>query len=98
MRRARAEVGRSSRSAAARRSAAPDRFVSLGEARWGETMDTGHLDRLRRARDLLSVEGCQTAGTILARYSGTGFGEGLKTLAASEPRILLVGLDRLYQP
>ncbi|MGH3256318.1 MAG: AAA family ATPase [Streptosporangiaceae bacterium] len=76
----------------------PRRILSLGEAKWGETMDTGHLDRLRRARDLLSVKGYQTAGTILACYSGAGFSEGLKTLAANEPRILLVGLDRLYQP
>jgi uncharacterized protein len=76
----------------------PRRILSLGEAKWGETMDTRHLDRLRRARDLLSVKGFQTAGTRLACYSGTGFSRGLRTLAASEPRVLLVGLDRLYQP
>ena len=76
----------------------PRRILSLGEAKWGETMDTRHLDRLRRARDLLSVKGFQTAGTVLACYSGTGFSQGLRTLAASEPRVLLVGLDRLYQP
>jgi uncharacterized protein len=75
----------------------PRRVLSLGEAKWGEVMDVRHLERLRRARDLLSVKGHDTTATVLACYSGAGFSDGLKSLAAAEPRILLVGLDRLYQ-
>jgi AAA+ ATPase superfamily predicted ATPase len=73
------------------------RVLSLGEAKWGEVMDVRHLERLRRARDLLSVKGYDTAATILACYSGAGFSDGLTSLAATDPRVLLVGLDRLYQ-
>jgi uncharacterized protein len=75
----------------------PRRVLSLGEAKWGEAMDVRHLERLRRARDLLSVKGYDTAATVLACYSGAGFSDGLASLAATEPRVLLVGLDRLYQ-
>jgi AAA+ ATPase superfamily predicted ATPase len=74
----------------------PRRILSLGEAKWGDVMDTRHLDRLRRARDLLSVKGYQTEGSVLACYSGAGFSDGLRALAGREPRILLVDLDRLY--
>jgi hypothetical protein len=75
----------------------PRRVLSLGEAKWGDVMNVRHLDRLRRARDLLSVKGYETAATILACYSGVGFSDGLTSLAATQPRVLLVGLDRLYQ-
>jgi uncharacterized protein len=75
----------------------PRRVLSLGAAKWGEAMDVRHLERLRRARDLLSVKGYDTAATVLACYSGAGFSDGLASLAAAEPRVLLVGLDRLYQ-
>lgn len=36
-------------------------------------MTAGHVDRLRRARDLLSVKGYDTRDTVLACYSGAGF-------------------------
>jgi uncharacterized protein len=75
----------------------PRRALSLGEAKWGKVMDVRHLDRLRRARDLLSVKGYDTAATVLACYSAAGFSDGLRSLAEAEPRVLLVGLDRLYQ-
>lgn len=74
----------------------PRRVLSLGEAKWGDVMDVRHIDRLRRARDLLSVKGYDTAATVLACYSGAGFSEALTSQAAADPRILLVGLDRLY--
>lgn len=76
----------------------PRRVLSLGEAKWGDVMDSRHVDRLRRARDLLAVKGYQTERTVLACYSGEGFSDGLVALAGREPRILLVGLDRLYAP
>ena len=77
--------------------AEPRRVLSLGEAKWGEVMGLGHLDRLRRARDLLSVKGHHAADAILACYSGAGFTEDLAAVAASDRRVLLVDLARLYQ-
>ncbi|MCO6004607.1 ATP-binding protein [Actinoallomurus purpureus] len=71
------------------------RILSLGEAKWGVTMGLRHLDRLRRARDLLSVKGYDTSETWLACYSGTGFDDELHA-AAKRDRILLVDLERLY--
>jgi uncharacterized protein len=75
----------------------PRRVLSLGEAKWGDVIDVRHLERLRRARDLLSVKGYDTAATILACYSGAGFTDALTSQAAADPRVLLVGLERLYQ-
>jgi len=75
----------------------PKRVLSLGEAKWGEVMGLGHLDRLRRARDLLSVRGHHAADAILACYSGVGFSAELAEVAEGDPRVLLVDLERLYQ-
>lgn len=72
-------------------------MLSLGEAKWGEVIGLPHLDRLRRARDLLSVKGHNTAETVLACYSGAGFTDDLRTAAAADPRIILVDLERLYE-
>ena len=41
----------------------PRRMLSLGEARWDKIMNPGHLERLRRARDLLAVKGYDTTGS-----------------------------------
>jgi AAA+ ATPase superfamily predicted ATPase len=74
----------------------PRRVLSLGEAKWGEVMGLGHLDRLRRARDLLSVKGHRTTDAILACYSGGGFSAELTAVAATDPQVMLVDLARLY--
>jgi uncharacterized protein len=71
------------------------RILSLGEAKWGAVMGLRHLERLRRARDLLSVKGYDTAETWLTCYSGAGFDDDLRAAARRE-RVLLVDLDRLY--
>jgi hypothetical protein len=71
----------------------PRRVLSLGEATWNKAMNTGHPERLRRARDLLAVKGYDTSGTKLTCYSGAGFDPDL---AAGDPAILLVGLEMLY--
>lgn len=60
-------------------------------------MGLGHLDRLRRARDLLSVKGHRAADAVLACYSGAGFTAELADVAATDPRVLLVDLARVYQ-
>lgn len=74
----------------------PRRVLSLGEAKWDKVMRLGHLERLRRARDLLSVRGFDTAETVLACYSGTGFDDELVRAARGNAGILLVDLPMLY--
>jgi AAA+ ATPase superfamily predicted ATPase len=73
----------------------PRQIVSLGEAKWGKVMGVKHLDRLRRARALLTVKGYDTTTTVLACYSGAGFDPALQD-AASNDNVLLADLDRLY--
>ncbi|GGN18711.1 hypothetical protein FHR83_004047 [Actinoplanes campanulatus] len=74
----------------------PRRIVSLGEVKWGEVIGHPHLHRLMRARDLLRAKGYDTEATTLALYGGAGFTTELTAAAATDDRILLVGLDRLY--
>jgi hypothetical protein len=75
----------------------PRRVLSLGEAKWGEVMGLGHLERLRRARDLLAVKGHRTADAVLACYGGAGFTDELTALAETDPLVLLVDLARRYR-
>jgi len=74
----------------------PRRVLSLGEVKWGKIMTMRHLDRLRRARDLLSVRGLNTEGARLACYSGAGFDDDLRAAAAENEQILLIGPGDLY--
>ncbi|GLX04284.1 ATP-binding protein [Microbispora sp. NBRC 16548] len=74
------------------------RLLSLGEAKWGETMSHHHVGRLARARDLLAAKGYDTRDTILACYSGSGFTTELLASAAGDPGIRLIGLDDIYAP
>jgi AAA+ ATPase superfamily predicted ATPase len=71
-----------------------DILLSIGEAKWNDVMGMGHLDRLRRIRDLLSLK-FDTSHTKLACYSGAGFMPALIE-AADQNDILLIGLDDLY--
>ncbi|MEV5751853.1 ATP-binding protein [Actinoallomurus sp. NPDC052308] len=72
----------------------PRRVLSLGECKWGEAMGVRHVDRLRRARDLLGGRGYDVRDTVLACYSGIGFDERLQDNSDS---IALIGLDTLYE-
>jgi AAA+ ATPase superfamily predicted ATPase len=74
----------------------PRRVLSLGEAKWDKVMNLGHLDRLRRARDLLAVKGYDTRATRLTCYSGAAFDPELCGVASADPLVQLVGLDTLY--
>ncbi|MEU6373654.1 ATP-binding protein [Streptomyces sp. NPDC046909] len=67
----------------------------LGEAKWGTVMGLNHLERLARARDLLSGRGMDTTGCGLACFSAAGFSEALRT-EAERGGVLLVGLEELY--
>ena len=57
-------------------------------------MDLRHIERLRRARDLLAVKGLDTRDVVLGCYSGAGFSRELQ--AARSHDIRLVGLDQIY--
>ncbi|WP_283138515.1 AAA family ATPase [Rhizohabitans arisaemae] len=83
---------------AAQDSGQPRRILSLGEAKWGETMGVHHLRRLARARDLLAGKGYDTRETVLACYGGSGFTEELRTVGDEDTNVLLVGLHDLYRP
>jgi uncharacterized protein len=72
----------------------PRTVLSLGEAKWNHVMDSRHVERLRRARDLLAVKGFDTRDTVLACYSGAGFSRDLKGLRSQDVR--LIGLDQVY--
>lgn len=74
----------------------PRQVLSLGEAKWGKVMTMTHVDRLRRAAQLLAVRGFDTDATRFTCYSGAGFEERLVDAAAVDPRIHLVGLPDLY--
>jgi uncharacterized protein len=72
----------------------PRKILSLGEAKWDRTMDIRHVERLRRARDLLAVKGFDTSGTVLTCFSGAGFSDDLQAARGNEVR--LIGLGQLY--
>jgi hypothetical protein len=74
----------------------PRRVLSLGEAKWDKVMTFGHLERLRRARDLLAVKGYDMSDTRLTCYSGAGFDPELSNAARDDAGVQLIGLDALY--
>lgn len=74
-----------------------ERLLTIGEAKWGDTMGLAHLGRLRRIRDLLGAQDRPGAATArLACFSAAGFSEPLVTAASESPDILLVGPADLY--
>ncbi|MGN2640658.1 ATP-binding protein [Nocardia takedensis] len=68
----------------------------IGEAKWGITMGIGHLDRLARAREVLSEGSFDTSACRLACFSGAGFSDALRRRADQDPDVLLIGLPQLY--
>jgi hypothetical protein len=71
----------------------PQRILSLGEVKWGQVMGRQHVERLARARDLLSAS-FDTSDCVLACYSGAGFHDDLRT--TKDPRLALITLDEIY--
>lgn len=71
------------------------RVLSIGEAKWGQIMGLGQLERLRRVATLLDRRGYDTRDIRLACYSGVGFDADLRT-AAGRGEVLLVTPDSLY--
>ena len=71
----------------------PRRVLSLGEAKWGEVIGERHVERLRRARDLLTNKGYDTRDVLLTCYGGAGFAPGLG--GAAGDRVQTIGLEDL---
>ncbi|WP_238487297.1 hypothetical protein [Actinoplanes flavus] len=73
-------------------------LLAIGEAKWGDVMGMGHLDRLRRVRSLLTAQGRPGAGTArLACFSGAGFTDELRAAASADTGIVLIDLATLYR-
>jgi AAA+ ATPase superfamily predicted ATPase len=74
-------------------------LVAIGEAKAGEVIGHGHLNRLREAADLLRVQRHLEPGTqpVLLLFSGVGFTSELTAeVADSGGTVQLIGLERLY--
>jgi AAA+ ATPase superfamily predicted ATPase len=72
-------------------------LLSIGEAKWNETMGIGHLQRLEHLRALLRARDAVRADdTRLSCFSGAGFTDELRGRASQDERIQLVDLQRLY--
>ncbi|GGP87094.1 ATP-binding protein [Streptosporangium pseudovulgare] len=72
------------------------RVLSIGEVKWDRVMGLGHLERLRRAREVLAAQGHRVEEAKLACYSGAGFDADLTAAARRDDRVLLVDLLTLY--
>ena len=70
------------------------KIISLGEAKWGEVMGARHVERLRRARDLLAAN-FDVSDCVLACYCGSGFTGELRS--AGGPRVAVITLDDMYR-
>lgn len=70
------------------------KIVSLGEVKWGQVMGRGHVDRLARARALLSAN-FDTSECVLACYSAAGFQESLQNKEGAGH--VLVTLNDIYR-
>jgi hypothetical protein len=74
-----------------------ERLLAIGEAKWQESMTTGHLHRLEHLRGLLQAKGEHGADDArLLLFSGAGFSDALVARAERDPSVQLIGLDRLY--
>lgn len=72
-------------------------LIGIGEVKWGEVMDMGHLDRLRHIQGLLSAQGRHGAESAkLVCYGAAGFSDALRRAAEASDRIELVDVADLY--
>jgi hypothetical protein len=73
-------------------------LLAIGEAKWGATMGTRHLTRLRHIRDLLAAQGRHGAGqSRVVCFGGAGFTDDLVRAAAADDTVVLVTLADLYR-
>jgi hypothetical protein len=62
--------------------------------KWGQVMNHQHVERLARARDLLSAS-FDVSDCVLACYSAAGFHDDIRS--AADDRLTLVTLDDIYR-
>lgn len=73
-------------------------LLAIGEAKWGDIIGMGHLERLRRIRSVLENHRTLDASrSRLLLFSGSGFTDELRTLAKGAEDIVLVDAQRLYR-
>ncbi|QHC23027.1 ArsR family transcriptional regulator [Streptomyces sp. GS7] len=73
----------------------PGVLLSVGLARWNETMDIHHLESLRHLLSVLGASGEDVNGATPACYGGIGFSPELRA-AEARGEVLLIDVDRLY--
>jgi AAA+ ATPase superfamily predicted ATPase len=72
-------------------------LLAIGEVKWGDVMGLGHLERLRRIRELLTRQGRWGAETAkLACFAAQGFADDLVAAAEDQDDIVLVTPADLY--
>ncbi|MGQ0577257.1 MAG: AAA family ATPase [Pseudonocardia sp.] len=71
--------------------AEPPRILGLGLASWDEVLRPAHVERLRRARDLLGARGYDIRDARLLCYGGAGFAPGVTGVTTRTPADLLDG-------
>lgn len=71
--------------------AEPPRILGLGVASWDEVLGPAHVERLRRARELLGARGYDVRDTQLLCYGAAGFAGPLDGARALDPADLYAG-------
>lgn len=73
-------------------------ILAIGEAKCGDVVGRGHLERLERLRDLLASRDDRARGNVrLLLFSACGFMPQVVEAARSRTDLELVDLGRLYQ-
>jgi AAA+ ATPase superfamily predicted ATPase len=73
-------------------------LLAVGEAKWGEQMGVGHLDRLRRIRTVLGGRtDLDVSKTRLVCFGGAGFSDRLRDEVTKGGDVVLVDTVDLYR-
>lgn len=74
-----------------------ERILAIGEAKYGDVIGRGHVERLERLRELL-IRRDERAGRDmrLLLFSGAGFTEPVRESAQARADLQVVDLERLY--
>jgi hypothetical protein len=71
--------------------------LAIGEAKSGDIVGMGHLERLERIRFLLAGDDEHAAAIRLLLFSGAGFMPALREATAARDDLELIDLTRLYE-
>jgi len=73
-------------------------LLAIGEAKWGETLEVGHLERLRRIRGLLAAQGRFGAERAkMVCFGAAGFSDALIRTAEQNSDVVLIDIETLYR-